>query len=139
MNERTVAYLVDSFDLLSDLYNDCDETDALQLSEIAIEIESTRALEIRARSSIAISKQLEIKLLAVDRLITKRVAERLAYYALPRDIEGENEKGLLTPEVTQMLRKHYQLADVWDEDFQLREELASILTLVDDQYTRDKQ
>ena len=132
MNERTVAYLVDSFDLLSDLYNDCDETDALQLSEIAIEIESTRALEIRAKSSIAISKQLEIKLLAVDRLIIKRVAERLAYYALPEEIEGQNENGLLAPELTRMLRKHYQLADVWDEDFQLREALAKILALVDE-------
>ena len=132
MNERTVAYLVDSFDLLSDLYNDCDETDALQLSEIAIEIESTRALEIRAKSSIAISKQLEIKLLAVDRLIIKRVAERLAYYALPEEIEGQNENGLLAPELTKMLRKHYQLADVWDEDFQLREALAKILALVDE-------
>jgi hypothetical protein len=30
------------------------------------------------------------------------------------------------------LRKHYQLADVWDEDFQLREALAEILALVDE-------
>ena len=133
MTERTVAYLVDSFDLLSTLYIECDETEALQLSEIAIEIESTRALELRAKSNIAISKQLEIKLLAVDRLIIKRVAERLAYYALPEEIEGQNESGLLAPELTRMLRKHYQLADVWDEDFQLREALAKILALVDEE------
>ena len=132
MTERTVAYLVDSFDLLSTLYIACDETETLQLSEIAIEIESTRALELRAKSNIAISKQLEIKLLAVDRLIIKRVAERLAYYALPEEIEGQNENGLLAPELTRMLRKHYQLADVWDEDFQLREALAKILALVDE-------
>ncbi len=132
MTERTVAYLVDSFDLLSTLYIECDETETLQLSEIAIEIESTRALELRAKSNIAISKQLEIKLLTVDRLIIKRVAERLAYYALPEEIEGENENGLIAPELTSMLRKHYQLADVWDEDFQLREALAKILALVDE-------
>ncbi|MBT7541329.1 MAG: hypothetical protein HN683_18425 [Gammaproteobacteria bacterium] len=132
MTERTIAYLVDSFDLLSTLYIACDETETLQLSEIAIEIESTRALELRAKSNIAISKQLEIKLLAVDRLIIKRVAERLAYYALPEEIEGQNENGLLAPELTRMLRKHYQLADVWDEDFQLREALAKILALVDE-------
>ena len=132
MTERTVANLVDSFVLLSTLYIECDETETLQLSEIAIEIESTRALELRAKSNIAISKQLEIKLLAVDRLIIKRVAERLAYYALPEEIEGQNENGLLAPELTRMLRKHYQLADVWDEDFQLREALAEILALVDE-------
>ncbi|MDA7774303.1 hypothetical protein N8993_08975 [Pseudomonadales bacterium] len=132
MTERTVAYLVDSFELLSTLYIECDKTETLQLSEIAIEIESTRALELRAKSNIAISKQLEIKLLAVDRLIIKRVAERLAYYALPEEIEGQNENGLLAPELTRMLRKHYQLADVWDEDFQLREALAKILALVDE-------
>ena len=132
MTERTIAYLVDSFVLLSTLYIECDETETLQLSEIAIEIESTRALELRAKSNIAISKQLEIKLLAVDRLIIKRVAERLAYYALPEEIEGQNENGLLAPELTRMLRKHYQLADVWDEDFQLREALAKILALVDE-------
>jgi hypothetical protein len=117
---------------VSTLYLEGDETEALQLSEIAIEIESTRALELRAKSNIAISKQLEIKLLAVDRLIIKRVAERLAYYALPEEIEGQNENGLLAPELTRMLRKHYQLADVWDEDFQLREALAKILALVDE-------
>ena len=132
MTERTIAYLVDSFGLLSTLYIECDETETLQLSEIAIEIESTRALELRAKSNIAISKQLEIKLLTVDRLIIKRVAERLAYYALPEEIEGQNENGLLAPELTRMLRKHYQLADVWDEDFQLREALAKILALVDE-------
>jgi len=132
MTERTVANLVDSFDLLSTLYIECDETETLQLTEIAIEIETTRALEFRAKSNIAISKQLEIKLLAVDRLIIKRVAERLAYYALPEEIEGQNENGLLAPELTRMLRKHYQLADVWDEDFQLREALAEILALVDE-------
>jgi hypothetical protein len=77
----------------------------LQLSEIAIEIESTRALELRAKSNIAISKQLEIKLLAVDRLIIKRVAERLAYYALPEEIEGPERKRVISAGTNQDVAK----------------------------------
>ncbi len=129
--ERSIASLDHSFNLLSTLYDDCDEGEEIQLSEIAIELESARALEHRVHTSSAIAKHLEIKLLSLDRLITKRVAERLAYYAIPEEIEGENESGLLAPELTELLRKHYQLPDVWDEDFQLKEELAKILALVD--------
>lgn len=133
MTNITVDYLADSFVLLSTLYIDCDEAEELQLAEVAIEIESARALEKRVLLSRAIAKQLEIKILAVDRLIIKRVVERLGYYALPLEIEGENDKGLLNPEFANILKRHYQSSEVWDEDFQLREQLAKILTLVDDE------
>ena len=133
MNQvRTVSTLSKSFDLLTALYNNCDEADELRLTKVAIEMDSLRALKVRVGSNPALAIQLEIKLLALDNLITKNVVDRLAYYAMPTIQSGENEKGILTPELASIVKKHYEMAEMLDEDFQLRSELSKILALVDE-------
>ncbi|MFT6436947.1 MAG: hypothetical protein ACJAVI_005021 [Candidatus Azotimanducaceae bacterium] len=129
--ERSTALLSDSFSLLRSLFDGDDETEKLQLAEIAIEIDSVKAIEARAGVNPAISKQLEIKLLQVERLITRRVVERLAYYVIPEENTGTNEKALLAPGISELVKKHYGMADLLDEDFQLRNQLAKILSIVD--------
>jgi hypothetical protein len=128
---RSTALLSDSFSLLRSLYDSDDETEKLQLAEIAIEIDSAKAIEARAGVNPAIAKQLEVKLLQVERLITSRVVERLAYYVIPEENTGANEKALLAPEISEMLKKHYGAPDLLDEDFQLRSELAKLLSLTE--------
>lgn len=131
--ERSTALLADSFNLLRSLYDGPDKADALeelQLAEIAIAIDSSKALEYRAEANPAIAKQLEIKLLAVEQLITSRVVERLAYYVIPEENIGANEKALLAPKVSEMIKKHYSAAELLDEGFQLRSQLAKILSVV---------
>ena len=130
--ERSTALLADSFDLLRSLYESpdkADEAEEIQLAEISIEIDASKALESRAGASPAIAKLLEVKLLAVEQLITSRVVERLAYYVIPEVNIGANEKALLAPEIAEMIKKHYSAAELLDEDFQLKSQLAKILSI----------
>lgn len=129
---RTTALLVASFDLLQTLYADCDEDELLQLARVSIEVDSAKALEKRSGFSPALAKQFEIKWLSVDKLITTSVVERLGYYAIPDELEGANEKPMLTAGLRETLRKHYAPEEGLNEDYLLRNQLVEILGQMED-------
>ena len=132
---RTTAELRNSFELLQTLFRADDEHDQLQSAKILIELDAVFALEKRQASSPALAKQLEIKMLAVDKLIATTVVERLGYYAIPDEVEGENQTPIIAPGLRQILYRYHQLLAGSDEDYEMRGQLVEILTTLDQSET----